>query len=517
MTMQDSTSAPLARLVGTSAEAPASDRRAIDSRKVVLGNKARSVAMSFREEAISPSIVSGIAAILDFLLMIAIGIVGLKVWTDDFSSITQSQFGPLIGVPILTVFGIQVIQDYSIGAIRQGIRRVGRSIVVLLLTISALLALMFVGEVGIAMPRDWLLIWAASQLASLVLSSLIVTSLVRHWTHQGRLQTRAVIVGGGAPAEDLIKAVERNGRNELKILGIFDDRKDDRSPENTAGYPKLGNVAELEVFARLAAIDMVIVSIPLSAEARLLQILKRLWVLPVNIRLSALSSRIKLRPRAYSYIAGVPFLDVFDKPIVGWDRIAKRIFDVVFASLALVVFSPVMIAAAAAVKLNSPGPVFFRQKRYGFNNEVVSVLKFRSMYQEMADPKAERVVTRDDTRVTTVGRLMRRTSIDELPQLINVLKGELSLVGPRPHAVNAHTAHKLWEEVVDGYFARHRVKPGVTGWAQINGLRGEIDKPEKIQERVQYDLEYIDNWSILFDLYILFLTPIRILNQENAY
>jgi exopolysaccharide biosynthesis polyprenyl glycosylphosphotransferase len=235
------------------------------------------------------------------------------------------------------------------------------------------------------------------------------------------------------------------------------------------------------------------------------------------VRLSAHSNRLRFRPRSYSYVGEVPFLDIFDRPIADWDSVLKRAFDVVFASLLLVLLSPLMLATAIAIKLDSKGPVFFRQKRHGFNNEVIDVLKFRSMRHEDADPEAKKVVTKGDPRVTRVGRFIRKASIDELPQFINVLRGELSLVGPRPHAVNAHTNNKLWNEVVDGYFARHRVKPGVTGLAQINGWRGEVDTPEKLRQRVEYDLRYIENWSILTDLAILVLTPFRLFSSENAY
>jgi exopolysaccharide biosynthesis polyprenyl glycosylphosphotransferase len=195
----------------------------------------------------------------------------------------------------------------------------------------------------------------------------------------------------------------------------------------------------------------------------------------------------------------------------------KRAFDIFFSIGALIALSPVMLITAIAIKLDSKGPVIFKQKRFGFNNEVVEVLKFRSMYTDMSDHDAKQVVTKGDPRVTKVGRFIRKSSIDELPQLINVLAGSLSLVGPRPHAVNAHTQNQLWDEVVDGYFGRHKVKPGVTGWAQINGWRGEVDNEEKIRRRVEHDLYYIENWSVLFDLYILFATPMKLLNTENAY
>jgi exopolysaccharide biosynthesis polyprenyl glycosylphosphotransferase len=192
-------------------------------------------------------------------------------------------------------------------------------------------------------------------------------------------------------------------------------------------------------------------------------------------------------------------------------------FDKAIASLALIVLAPVMAAVALAVRLDSRGPVLFRQKRLGFDNEPIEVLKFRSMYADQADAGAARLVTRDDPRVTRVGRFIRRTSLDELPQLLNVLRGELSLVGPRPHALAAKAADRLYHEAVDGYFARHKVKPGITGWAQIHGWRGETDTLEKIQKRVEHDLHYIENWSLMLDLYILLRTPLALLESENAY
>jgi lipopolysaccharide/colanic/teichoic acid biosynthesis glycosyltransferase len=178
----------------------------------------------------------------------------------------------------------------------------------------------------------------------------------------------------------------------------------------------------------------------------------------------------------------------------------------------------VLLITALAVKLDSRGPVFFRQKRYGFNNELIEVFKFRSMYVDQSDAMAAKLVTKDDPRVTRVGRFIRKTSIDELPQLFNVVfKGDLSLVGPRPHALHAKAENRLYDQVVDGYFARHKVKPGITGWAQVNGWRGETDTSEKIQRRVEFDLYYIENWSVFFDFYIVAITPFALLKSENAY
>ena len=262
---------------------------------------------------------------------------------------------------------------------------------------------------------------------------------------------------------------------------------------------------------------MLIVSLPITAQARLLSMLKKLWVLPVDIRLSAHSSELRFRPRAYSYVGSVPMLDILDKPINDWDSVAKRTFDIVFSLLGIILFSPIMLATAIAIKLDSKGPVLFKQKRHGFNNEVIEVYKFRSMYTHLSDPTARNAVTKGDPRVTPVGRFLRKSSIDELPQIFNVFKGELSLVGPRPHAVLAQTQDRTYSDVVEGYFARHRVKPGVTGWAQINGWRGEIDNDEKIQFRTAFDLHYIENWSLLFDIKILMLTTVVGFVNKNAY
>ena len=192
-------------------------------------------------------------------------------------------------------------------------------------------------------------------------------------------------------------------------------------------------------------------------------------------------------------------------------------FDAVVALALIVILSPLLALIALGVKLSSRGPVLFRQVRFGFNNERFEVVKFRSMYSELCDPAAEKLVTRNDSRVTPFGAFMRRTSLDELPQLFNVLRGELSLVGPRPHAVKGKAAGMVYEQVVEGYFARHRVKPGITGWAQINGWRGETDTIEKIEQRVARDLYYIENWSVWLDIRILLLTPFAVLFGKNAF
>jgi Undecaprenyl-phosphate glucose phosphotransferase len=285
-----------------------------------------------------------------------------------------------------------------------------------------------------------------------------------------------------------------------------------------AGYPRLGTVDDLLVYARHVQIDQVIFALPISAEGRILAMLRKLWVLPVDIRLAAHANRLRFRPRSYTFIGAVPTFDLLDKPLSDWSLLTKAIFDRVAGWILLIVLAPVLALVALAVRLTSRGPVVFRQERLGFNNERIVVYKFRTLYVDRCDASARNQVTRDDPRVTALGRFLRRSSLDELPQLYNVaVKGDLSLVGPRPHAVNASVADREYDKAVDGYFARHRVKPGVTGWAQVHGWRGETDTVEKIQRRVECDLDYIENWSMLLDLYILALTPFALAFGRNAF
>ncbi|MBN9669889.1 undecaprenyl-phosphate glucose phosphotransferase [Roseibium aggregatum] len=481
-----------------------------------LSPDALEIARGLGGKGISLPVLTGLVRLSDVLIIATTSLAAALAGAETPVFSLMHLF--VVGTAILFALAFfQAADVYQTPVMRQGLSQLGRVAAGWTLVFAMFAVLRSTTGVGAGFSESWIGSWYALSLTALCLSRLVLCALVRGWMTSGRLERRAVIVGGGTAAQELIHDIEAQPGNDIRICGIFDDRSNDRSPPVVAGYPKLGNISALVEFARLARIDMLIVCIPLRAEQRVLQLLKKLWVLPVDIRLSAHTDKVRFRDRGTTFIGTVPFVDVVEKPIADWDMLGKRIFDLVFATLAIVALFPVMVATAIAIKLDSKGPVLFKQKRYGFNNEIIDVLKFRSMYTEMADPDAKKVVTKGDPRVTRVGRFIRKTSIDELPQLFNVLAGSLSLVGPRPHAVNAHTNDRTWDDVVDGYFARHKVKPGVTGWAQINGWRGEVDTPEKIQNRVECDVYYIENWSILFDLKILFLTPFRLLNTENAY
>ncbi|PYE35737.1 Undecaprenyl-phosphate glucose phosphotransferase [Rhizobium sp. PP-F2F-G38] len=490
--------------------------RPVEPRKE-LNPLARRIAAQFRTDTYSPTMVLGCLRLFEFAALFIIGYIINSLYVAPEFGRWVEYCVMLAASSALTVVFLQFSDGYQIPILRSVARALPRLLGAWTLGFGVITIVMFFLKTGDAYSRLSFGIWFLTGTTFLLIERAVIAFSIRRWARNGMMERRVVIVGGGQPAKDLIRVLEQQTDNDIRICGIFDDRDERRSPNIIAGYPKLGTFAELIDFARLARIDMLIIALPLSAERRILDLLKKLWILPVDIRLAAHAANLRFRPRSYSHVGQVPMLDIFDKPIADWDSVAKRIFDVVFSIVALVLLWPVFIGAALAVKLSSPGPIIFKQMRHGFNNEQIEVYKFRSMYTDMSDPSARNAVTKGDPRVTPVGRFLRKSSIDELPQIFNVLRGQLSLVGPRPHAVAAQTADRNYSDVVEGYFARHRVKPGVTGWAQINGWRGEIDNDEKIRFRTAFDLHYIENWSLWFDLKILVLTPIRLLNTENAY
>jgi len=503
--------------------APAAMAAAVPSIRATarpLSPLAQLVAAQHIAPAFSPIVVAGIVRFVEFGLISLVGVLTYfgYVYPAYGQVFDWYYVATAFGVAALSMIAFQAADIYHVQAFRNPVSQCARLTVAWSIVFLVLVALAFFAQLGGMYSRLWLASYYGVGLFTLYGIRLFLYGIVRRWTREGRLDRRAVVVGGGNPGETLITALDRQTESDVRLLGVFDDRGEDRAPTACAGLQKLGSVDDLVEFARKTRVDLVIFSLPISAESRILQMLKKLWVLPVDIRLSAHTNKLQFRPRSYSYIGSVPVLDVADRPIADWDVVMKWLFDKIVGGLALIVALPVMAIVAIAIKLDSRGPVLFKQKRYGFNNELIEVYKFRSMYVEATDATAAKLVTKGDPRVTKVGRFIRKTSLDELPQFLNVVfKGNLSLVGPRPHAVHAKAVDRLYDEAVDGYFARHRVKPGITGWAQINGWRGETDNDEKIQRRVEHDLYYIENWSVLFDVYILAMTPFALAKTENAY
>ncbi len=471
-----------------------------------------------RSSVVSPVVVRGLVQVADFVIVTLLGLAIAHAYVNEVGVLSTPRYlvmAPLVG--LATVITFNLLDVYNLRVLSSFVKKMPRIVLGWTLAFIALVAGVFFLKMGADVSRVWLAAWYMAGAGALLIERVLVAWLIHGWAKSGRLYQRAVVYGTGPLTEDLITHLEADNDTIIRIAGIFDDRDDDRAARAVGGYTRLGGLKELITMSRSTRLDLVIVSLPLTAEDRLTRVVKTLSVLPVDIKMPARASALRFSPRTYSHVGSVAMIDLYDKPIADWGRISKWLFDKVIATIAIILLAPVMAAVALAVKLDSKGPALFRQKRYGFNNELIEVFKFRSMYTDRCDAAAVKLVSKGDPRVTRVGRIIRKTSLDELPQLFNVILGDLSLVGPRPHAVQAKAGSQLYDEVVDGYFARHKVKPGITGWAQINGWRGETDTEEKIQKRVEHDLYYIENWSVFFDLYILLKTPASLLKSENAY
>lgn len=383
-------------------------------------------------------------------------------------------------------------------------------------TFCILLAAAFLFKVSDTYSRSWALSWFVGGSVGLAACRLVLRQWVRSLAIAGRFANRTVIVGAGDQGRRLAGYLQRHGDASTRIIGFVDDRLT-RMPKEGDGLPVLGTVDHLVDLIRRDLVDQVIVALPWTADSRLREVVGKLEQTPVPIRLAPGLAAFSYPDRCFTTVGRLPMMQLFERPISGWSLVVKSLEDRLLAGVVLLFFAPLLLLVALAIKLDSPGPVFFRQKRYGFNQDLFECWKFRTMRQDKTDENAEVLTRRGDVRVTRVGRFLRRTSIDELPQLINVLKGDMSLVGPRPHAASAKAAGRLYEEAVDVYVARHRVKPGITGWAQVNGWRGETDTLEKIERRVEYDLFYIENWSLSLDIKILLRTALVVIGDREAY
>ena len=336
----------------------------------------------------------------------------------------------------------------------------------------------------------------------------------------GYFNKRTAVLGTGTQAEALARYVLHHEMLTISLVGFYDDlaQADGGQPSHHEPLlPHLGGMAELVHSIRSGLIDKVIIAMPWSAELRLQATMRALATTPVDILLAPEWAGFKWARRPVHLLGELPVLTLLEKPLSGWRLFLKAVEDRVLALLALILLAPVMILAAIAIKLDSPGPVLFRQLREGYNCRPFPIMKFRTMQIHQCTPGDVIQATRHDPRVTRVGAFLRRTSIDELPQLINVLTGAMSLVGPRPHSPSTRAGGKLFAEIEASYATRHNVKPGLTGWAQVCGWRGETTSEEMLIKRLQHDLYYIEHCSIVFDLYILVRTVLIVMFQRTAY
>ncbi len=336
--------------------------------------------------------------------------------------------------------------------------------------------------------------------------------LLRWRARQPRSRSSAVIVGAGPLGAKVAQALLADSTQGRELLGFFDDRRGERVHAEARNH-HLGTLDGLAHFIRSHNVREVYITLPLGSQPRIVALLEQLqgttaslFFVPDVFGISIIQGRLQ-------DLNGMAVVGICDTPFTGSNELVKRLSDLVLASLILLLVAPLMLVIAAGVKLSSPGPVIYKQRRNGLDGEEIKVYKFRSM-RVMDDTPEVRQATRDDPRVTRFGAFLRRTSLDELPQFFNVLQGRMSIVGPRPHAV-AH--NEQYRELIKAYMVRHKVKPGITGWAQVNGLRGETDTLDKMRARVEYDLEYLRNWSLGLDLQIIARTVRLVVLDRNAY
>lgn len=411
----------------------------------------------------------------------------------------------------------EIIGVYDVDAqfsLRRAWQRVGLSWA---MTALFLITTAFILKVSAEFSRGWAVTWFVTGGVMLAGTRAGLTMWVRRLKRMGVFDSRAVIFGAGTQGQRLAQYIRGSDKLTIGLLGFFDDRRDGRVPLLVDDLPVYGTLDDLIAAIREGHIDQVILALPWSAEQRIQQVVSRLALTPVRIRLAPDLASFAFAHRPLVLLGDLPVITLFERPISGLDAVIKRAEDLLLTIPILVLLSPLMLLTAIAIRLDSPGPIFFRQPREGFNNRLFDVLKFRSMTHEECQTNEIEQARRDDKRVTRVGALIRRTSIDELPQLFNVLKGDMSLVGPRPHAPSTRAGGRLFGEVVQTYAARHKVKPGITGWAQVCGFRGETDTEDKLVKRLEHDLYYIENWSVGFDLYILLRTVIAVLVPKNAF
>jgi len=386
--------------------------------------------------------------------------------------------------------------------------------------VAAILVLTTIWQLGLAqlLSLDLTLCYVVLTATILFVSRFVVRKIVWHLVQAGYIGQRIVIYGADEEiSERVLRLLDLERLPYLSVVGVADDRMQPADAAARWNAPYLGDLDALMKRVRHGDVDMVIIALPAVGQARLDEITDTIQAVSVDICLMPREALHLQTQYSMRFIGSLPLFALWQRPMRDWNRVLKALEDRVVAAVGLMLLSPVMILTAIIIKLSSRGPILFRQQRFGFNNVKIEVLKFRSMYVDRQDTTGAARTVLGDPRVTPFGRLIRRLSIDELPQLFNVLTGEMSIVGPRPHATAMKVGDEYYFEAVRGYAARHRVKPGITGLAQVRGLRGEINTIERAKRRVEYDFYYIENWSLMLDLRIILETCWKLLWDRQAY
>lgn len=462
-------------------------------------------------ERLSPQVIADICAAFDFLIIFASSMAIKYIYIDGYLG-GQQLVWPYVYAALLggavAVFSLRRQSAYSIEALGSLRGHVQRTTIAIVVAAFFLFGVGYFLKVVQSYSRGWIIGWFSLSFLLLIATRFLTSAVLKQWNSRGLFARRVAIFGNGMIAKNLLFHLRQQPQS-TNVIGVFED---DYASKDAA-LKASGGLSELLRLSQKTRIDEVVIALPFSETKRIEHLFLALSVLPSAISLCPDLATLRLRPKRLVDHSGAMLLELSARPLDDWSPIIKLLEDKILATLMLTVAAPLMILIAVAIKLDSKGPFLFRQRRHGFNHEIISVLKFRTM--TVAEDGATVIqAQKDDVRVTRVGRFLRRSSFDELPQLLNVLMGTMSVVGPRPHAI-AH--NEYYSATLESYAARHKVKPGITGWAQINGFRGETDTPEKMRKRVECDLYYIENWSIWLDLKIILMTPFYGLFGKNAF
>jgi putative colanic acid biosynthesis UDP-glucose lipid carrier transferase len=451
------------------------------------------------------------ARLVDATAVVLAGWLACVVRFASWVPLERYQFALLMGALLtLVVFpACGVYHSWRGQRIRAQIRALAVSwtvVAVLLATVGTLT------KTGALFSRQWMGMWYVAGGTGLLVSRVGLMAVLRHLHKQGWNRRRIIIVGGGELGRETARRLSNAPWTGFDVAAFF--APDPGAGGGTPADPPTLPLADLAAYVEESAVDEVWFALPAGANHGIKEILHQLRHCTANLRYVPDVEDFRLLNPAINEVAGMPVLDLNISPIQGVNRIVKAAEDIVLASLFLLLASPLMLVIAVGIKLSSPGPVIFKQRRHGWNGQPIKIYKFRTMVQHTEAPGVVTQARCDDPRITRLGAFLRRTSLDELPQFVNVLQGRMSVVGPRPHAI-AH--NQEYRDLIDAYMQRHKVRPGITGWAQINGWRGETDCIEKMKKRIELDLYYIEHWSLWFDLRIIALTPFRGLVHRNAY
>ena len=467
-----------------------------------------------RQRRVPVAVFTGAGRLVDILALLLAGLVACA-----FIGLVRLHYGAhLLSVFVgdwMVLTSLSYMGAYRISRLRHPLTQLLCVLLSVMIGMACVDLCLFL-EYNMVLPREpFPEIWAVCTAFILVVSHGVGGLLVRRWSASGRMRRNVAVIGVSELSRNLIAGIAAAPNTDLHVVGVYDDNVAAQTIH--AGVPVLGCVSDLLDHGRENALDTIVVAGSVQEATHVQMVCSQLS--------SAIADVYLLTDLAGRNLGSPIFADITDRvvvmirrrPLDDWQIIQKMLFDRIGSLLAIIALSPLLLTLALLVRLSGPGPIIFRQARVGFNNKTFICFKFRSMHHNRCDTGEISQATRHDPRVTWIGRWLRKLSLDELPQLFNVLLGDMSLVGPRPHAPATKAGNRYFQDIVTDYAVRHRVKPGITGWAQVNGWRGETRTVEQLQSRIDHDLHYIESWSILFDIRILFLTVLRELKSKTAY